>query len=111
VLNAQQTVLAVETLGVIAVAPRFAVARAQMLDAVDASDPAFHLYLPHALLEQALAAAREDERRHLRFVARLRVDGADQVLLPLRLPLPRRARRVERPVANVRAGGKRPHGR
>jgi hypothetical protein len=88
----QQPVLAVETLGIVAVAPRLAVARAQMLDAIDARDPAAPLHLPDALLEQPLSAPREDQRGLLGFLDRLLPDRLDQVLLPLGLPLGRRAR-------------------
>jgi hydroxyethylthiazole kinase-like sugar kinase family protein len=39
------------------------VARAEVLDAIDAGDSAARLHLAHALLEQALAAARANQRR------------------------------------------------
>jgi hypothetical protein len=53
----QQAVLAVEALAVVGVAPRLAVAGAQVLDAIHAGQPAGGLALHHVLLEQALAAS------------------------------------------------------
>jgi hypothetical protein len=37
----------------------------RVLDAIDASDSAPHFHLTHTLLEHALAAARENQRRLL----------------------------------------------
>jgi hypothetical protein len=56
----EQAVLAIEALGVGAIPPRLAVARAQVLDAVDARDAATLLQPPHVLLEEPLAAAHAE---------------------------------------------------
>ena len=57
----QQPVLPVEALGVGRVAPRLAVAGAQVFLAVDAGDAAVRFDRLHALFEETLTAAGEDE--------------------------------------------------
>jgi hypothetical protein len=72
-----------------------------VLDAIDAGDSAAHFYLAHALLEQTLAAARENQRRLLGVRDRLLANFGDEILFPLGLPLTRRTRLLERSIANA----------
>ena len=74
-------------------------ARAQVLDALDARDPAAPFQSPDSLLEHSLAATREDQRRLFGFVDWLVPDLVDLMLLPLGLSLRGRASWVERPIA------------
>src|SRR5690606_12518260 len=90
----QKSILAIEALGIVAVTPGFAVARDQVLDAIDARDPTSFLNLPNALLEQPLPAPSDDQSGLLRFVDTLLLDRLDQMLLPLDLALRRRARQI-----------------
>jgi hypothetical protein len=58
----EQPVLAVQTLTIAAIAPRFAVTRAEMNGIVNASDAAVFLELHDALFEKPLATTGSDER-------------------------------------------------
>lgn len=79
----QQAVLAVEALGVGGVAPRLAVARAQVFGTVDAGDAAARFDGLHALLEETLAAAGEDERFFYGLVeSGIELDALAQVFFP-----------------------------
>src|SRR5690606_9050276 len=80
----QQPVLAVEPLLIGRVTPWLAVAGSQVLVTIHSSDAAGTLDRHHPLLEEALAATREDYRLPFRLLqARIRGDHMQLVLLPL----------------------------
>jgi len=79
-----RSVLAVQPLLVGSVPPRLAMARAEMLLAVDARDPASVLDAHDPLLEHALTTTGEHDRSPLRVTAWRRLERRSTRVLPMR---------------------------